>query len=204
MKFRNKKTGEIYDGWDEVPCHTPCYKCPLFTHGCVEFAKKYPNQAAAAIGYEVIECDIPSKEISSQETIKIKLDENAIMPTRAHDIDAGLDLYATYTQIVPGFGSAVFDTGVHVEIPVGYAGMIKSKSGLNIKHNLTSEGVVDAGYTGTIFVKLYNHCSAAYIVQKGDKISQLVIVPVLTPALEVVDELEETERGTNGFGSTGR
>lgn len=179
MKFRNKETGEIYDRWNDILCDGKCWNCPASFDN-----NKYKT--------------------SNQNTMKIKLDENAIMPTRAHDIDAGLDLYATCEQVITGFGSAVFDTGVHVEIPVGYAGMVKSKSGLNVKHNLTSEGVVDAGYTGSILVKLYNHSSDEYIVRRGDKISQLVIVPIITPALEVVDELEETERGISGFGSTGR
>ena len=135
--------------------------------------------------------------------MKIKLDEGAYKPTRAHEIDAGLDLYARETQIVPAKESAIFDTGVHIEIPVGYVGMIKSKSGLNVKHGLSSEGVVDAGYTGSIVVKLYNHSGYDQKVHDGDKISQIVIMPIITPELEVVDELDETERGNNGFGSTG-
>lgn len=135
--------------------------------------------------------------------MKVMLDENAILPTRAHSTDAGLDLYARETQIVPARESAVFDTGVHIELPHNMAGILKSKSGLNVKHGLTSEGVIDVGYTGSIVVKLYNHSGHDYTVHKGDKISQLVIVPILTPELEVVDRLEETERGNNGFGSTG-
>ena len=137
------------------------------------------------------------------QKMKIKLDEGAYKPTRAHEIDAGLDLYARETQIVPAKESAIFDTGVHIEIPVGYVGMIKSKSGLNVKHGLSSEGVVDAGYTGSIVVKLYNHSGYDYKVHAGDKISQIVIMPIITPELEVVDELDETERGNKGFGSTG-
>ena len=137
------------------------------------------------------------------QKMKIKLDEGAYKPTRAHEIDAGLDLYARETQIVPAKESAIFDTGVHIEIPVGYVGMIKSKSGLNVKHGLSSEGVVDAGYTGSIVVKLYNHSGYDYTVQAGNKISQIVIMPIITPELELVDELDETERGNNGFGSTG-
>ena len=82
--------------------------------------------------------------------------------------------------------------------------MLKSKSGLNTRYGLTSEGVIDVGYTGSIVVCLQNHKSSGYYVQKGDKISQLVILPILTPELEVVEELETTERGNNGFGSTGR
>lgn len=137
--------------------------------------------------------------------MKVKLDDGAIIPTRAHDLDAGYDLFARETQIVPAKESAVFDTGVHVAIPAGYYGAIKSKSGLNVKHGVTGEGgVIDAGYTGSIVVKLYNHSGFDYKVNKGDKISQLIIQPIITPDIEIVDELDETERGNNGFGSTGR
>lgn len=136
--------------------------------------------------------------------MKIKLDYWGIMPTRAHDTDAGLDLYAERDAIVWPEESAIFDTGVHVQLPPNTAGMLKSKSGLNVKYDITSEGVVDVGYTGSICVKLYNHGKKSYIVRRGDKISQLVIVPVVIPPITVVDELEDTERGDNGFGSTGR
>lgn len=138
--------------------------------------------------------------------MRIKLDKGAYMPTRAHDTDAGLDLYCPVgqAQIVPAKESAVFDTGVHIELPLGTAGMVKSKSGLNVKHGLTSEGVVDVSYSGSIVVKLYNHSGYDYEVKEGDKISQLVIVPILTPDLELVDELKVEGRGDNGFGSTGR
>lgn len=136
--------------------------------------------------------------------MKIKLDPGAYMPGRAHPTDAGLDLRSPVNEFVPSFGGAIIDTGVHVEIPEGYVGMLKSKSGLNVKHGLTSEGVIDSGYTGSIVVKLYNHSSKEYLVQKGDKISQLVIMPIFTPQLEIVSRLEETDRGDNGFGSTGK
>ena len=136
--------------------------------------------------------------------IKIKLDEGAKMPTRAHETDAGLDIYAREDQIVPARESAVFDTGVHIELPVGTVGMLKSKSGLNVKYGITSEGVIDVGYTGSIVVKLYNHSGFDYKVKAGDKISQLVIHPILTPTPYLVSSLEETDRGDNGFGSSGR
>ena len=136
--------------------------------------------------------------------MKIMLDEGAIMPTRGHETDAGLDLYARETQVVPAKESATFDTGVHIELPTFTTGFLKSKSGLNVKHGLTSEGVIDEGYTGSIVVKLYNHSGYDYTVNKGDKISQLVILPIFTPELELVDRLEETERGNGGFGSTGK
>lgn len=137
--------------------------------------------------------------------MKIKLDKGAFMPTRAHDTDAGLDLYCMDKQvfIYPG-DSAVFDTGVHVELPPNTVGMIKSKSGLNVNRGLVSEGVIDVGYTGSIKVKLYNHGHCGYTVRRGDKISQLVVMPIIIPTLEVVEELAATERGNDGFGSSGR
>lgn len=136
--------------------------------------------------------------------VNIKLDEGAKMPTRAYNTDAGLDIYSRTAMIVPARGSAIFDTGVHIELPEGTTGFLKSKSGLNVKHGITSEGVIDVGYTGSICVKLYNNTDEMYVVNEGDKISQLVILPILTPKLVLVDELEDTERGDGGFGSTGR
>lgn len=136
--------------------------------------------------------------------MRIKLDEGAYMPTRAYMTDAGLDLYSPISIAVSGGSSAEIDTGVHIELPTGTVGFLKSKSGLNVKHGITSEGVIDVGYTGSIRVKLYNHTDVGYLVSAGDKISQLVILPILTPELELVDELDETERGEGGFGSTGK
>lgn len=135
--------------------------------------------------------------------LKVKLDPGAMMPTRAHDTDAGLDLYAVYSRHVPAGGDMCFDTGVHVEIPKGYVGLLKSKSGLNVRFGITSEGVIDCGYTGSIMVKLYNHGDCTVPIARGQKISPLVILPIITPELEEVDSLEATERGNGGFGSTG-
>jgi dUTP pyrophosphatase len=140
--------------------------------------------------------------------VKVMLDGGAIMPTRAHKTDAGLDLYSREDKVVPARGSAVFDTGVHIELPCSMmyrtAGFLKSKSGLNVNHGITSDGVIDVGYTGSIKVKLINHSYEDYRVKRGHKISQLVILPILTPELEEVDSLEETERGNKGFGSSGK
>lgn len=136
--------------------------------------------------------------------MNVKLDPGAYMPTRAHMTDAGLDLYAMDEQIVPAKESATFDTGVHVQLPLSTVGLILSKSGLNVKHGITSEGVIDEGYTGSIKVKLYNNSGYDYRVKAGDKISQLVVVPVLYTVPVKVEHLEETERGENGFGSSGR
>ena len=140
----------------------------------------------------------------SERMIKIKLDKGAIAPTRAHPYDAGLDLYAMCDGEIPCGKSCTFSTGVHLEIPENWVGLVKSKSGLMCNHGITTDGTIDAHYTGPIKVCLVNHGDTRYEVKKGDKIAQLVIVPCLLPRLELVDSLEETDRGDDGFGSTGR
>lgn len=136
--------------------------------------------------------------------MKYTLDEGAFAPERAHSTDAGADLRTLADFTVPPYGSAVVDTGVHVELPAGTVGMIKSKSGLNVKQSIVTEGVIDEGYTGSIVCKLYNHSGERVAFQRGDKIAQLVVLPVRYVDFERVDELGETERGSNGFGSTER
>lgn len=137
--------------------------------------------------------------------MKIKLDAGAYIPTRGHETDAGLDIRAKDGQIVCAKESAIFHTGVHVKLPHGCAGVLISKSGLNCKHDITSTGLIDEGYDGEIVVKLYNHGGYDYKVEAGDKISQLMVVPVFYESVEIVDDLEQTsDRGASGFGSTGK
>ena len=138
--------------------------------------------------------------------IKVKLDDGAFAPESAHTADAGYDLRTPNPVHIRGGGYAIIDTGVHVQIPEGYVGFLKSKSGLNVKCHLTGEGVIDSGYTGSIVTKLYCHDkdSLGHYFERGDKIIQLVLLPIFKPELELVDSLEETERGDGGFGSTGR
>ena len=136
--------------------------------------------------------------------IKVMLDEGAKMPTKAHESDAGYDIYAPEPFGVVPKGSWTIDTGVHMLIPEGYVGMIKSKSGLNVNHGLRCEGVVDSSYTGSIRVKMYNDSNMPYIFEEGDKVTQIVLLPIPETKLVQVDSLEETERGSNGFGSSGR
>lgn len=136
--------------------------------------------------------------------MKIMLDKGAKMPTRAHPWDAGLDLYAMEEFNVPMKQSVTVDTGVHVEIPEGYVGLVKSKSGLMTRSSITTDGTIDSHYNGSLRVCLFNHGITPYRFKAGDKIAQLVIVPCLLPELELVDHLEETDRGDGGFGSTGR
>lgn len=139
-----------------------------------------------------------------ENMIKIKLDKGAIAPSRGHNWDAGLDLYAMNDDLIPCGSRRTIDTGIHIEIPEGYVGYIKSRSGLMVKHGITTDGTIDAHYTGAIRVCLFNHGGIEYPVKAGDKIAQLVIHPIALPRLELVDSLEETDRGDNGFGSTGR
>lgn len=136
--------------------------------------------------------------------MKVVLKPGAFMPVRAHSTDAGLDLRSPVDIFVPAKESVCIDTGVCVELPENTVGMVKSKSGLNVRHGLQCEGVIDVGYTGSICVKIYNNSERNYFIRKGDKIAQLVVLPCLFPVPELVEELDETERGTGGFGSTGR
>lgn len=133
-----------------------------------------------------------------------KLDENAFTPEYAHSTDAGMDLRTPVDCHVEAHSFAVVDTGVHVQIPHNCVGLLKSKSGLNVKHGIVSEGVIDEGYTGSIVVKLYNHSNTSYTFRRGEKITQLLIMPVIHCAFDEVDSFEDTERGNSGFGSTGK
>ena len=136
--------------------------------------------------------------------LNVKLDPMAYLPERAHPTDAGVDLRTPHDVLVmPGVG-AMIDTGVHIQLPPNTVGMLKSKSGLNVKHGIVSEGVIDEGYTCTILVKLYNHGPRAVQFRLGDKITQLVVLPVLYPQVVQTDEITGGPRGDQGYGSTGR
>ncbi len=138
------------------------------------------------------------------EELRVRLDKGAYLPQRAHDTDGGLDIRTPVDAYVRSGGSTVIDTGVHIQLPPGTVGMLKSKSGLNVKDGIVSEGVIDEGYTGTILVKLYNHGTEAKQFRRGDKITQLVVLPVLYPRVEQAEEIQGGDRGDGGFGSTGR
>lgn len=130
---------------------------------------------------------------------------SGIMPQRAHSSDAGFDLFSPITKTVPPHGQIFIDTGVRVLIPEGYVGFLKSKSGLNSKVGIITEGVIDAGYTGTIGVVVRNTSDRPYEVSYGDKITQLVVLPIPPVELYRVDNFDlTTERGDGGFGSTGK
>lgn len=137
--------------------------------------------------------------------MKVMIDDGAYMPEKAHKDDAGYDLRTPYGTTIYAGNSVVIDTGVHMAIPKGYAGEIVSRSGLNVNYDIICpQGTVDAGYTGSIKVKLYNMGRYNYEIKTGDKIAQLIIVPILSETLELVNGLDETDRGDKGFGSSGR
>lgn len=138
-----------------------------------------------------------------------KLRETAILPTYGSNGAAGADLYACLdasVTIEPG-ASAFIPTGLSMEIPCGYAGLIYARSGLACKRGLAPAnkvGVVDSDYRGEFMVVLYNHGQTAQTICHGERIAQLLITPVLTPAYQEVSELTDTQRAEGGFGSTGK
>lgn len=136
-------------------------------------------------------------------TMNAVVDMGAAIPTRAHETDAGLDLYAKESGWIMPKCRKAFDTGFHCAIPKGYVGMLTSKSGLMLR-GITSRGTIDSGYTGSIKAVLFNHSWLPVRINKWQKITQLVIMPIATPDFKLVDNLEQTERSSGGFGSTGK
>ena len=163
------------------------------------------NKRRTAYGFIWAARELAKEAAWDAPKMRVMLDEGARMPERAHPTDAGYDLFSRETACIMHQASAVFDTGVHIELPPGYYGKIESRSGMNINHGVVScGGVIGEGYTGSVCVKLYNLSNSGYVVQAGDKIAQLVIMRYAAPEFELVDALAETARGNNGFGSTGR
>lgn len=135
--------------------------------------------------------------------INVTLDDGAKLPVRAHETDAGADLCCVEDVTVPAGDSVLVDTGVHIELPPHSVGMLKSKSGLNCMQAITTTGVIDEGYTGSIKVRVYNHGEYPKEFKAGDKVTQLVVVPVEYPTYEESESISGGERGDSGFGSTG-
>ena len=137
-----------------------------------------------------------------------KLDSHAIIPTYASSESAGADLYACcFAPVeIPAGHTALIHTGLAVEIPEGYCGLVYARSGLATKKGLAPAnkvGVIDADYRGEIMVSLYNHGDLTQTVMPGERIAQLVVTPFLKAEFELSEELSDTVRGEGGFGSTG-
>lgn len=138
-----------------------------------------------------------------------KLSPNAILPTYGSAEAAGADLYACLNDTVSIAPGEVFwvPTGIALEVPKGCAGLIYARSSLGVKRGLAPAnkvGVIDSDYRGEIRVVLLNHSNQVQTVAPGERVAQLIITPVLTPAYEEVEDLTDTERGIGGFGSTGK
>ena len=133
-----------------------------------------------------------------------KIHPDTKLPTHAHATDAGMDMYACERIIVPAHGRVRIYHGFALLIPPGYVGLVKDKSSISNAGLHQIGGVFDAGYTGEYNTQLVNLTNAEYIFEKGDKVSQLVIVPLASYECEVVDALPETSRGDGAFGSTGK
>ena len=145
-----------------------------------------------------------------EEKVRIKkLDENAIIPKYGTDYAAGCDIYALVDDketIKPG-ETKLIKTGIAMEVPTGYAALIYARSGLASKKGLAPAnkvGVVDSDYRGEIMVALHNHSNEVREIENGERIAQIVIAPYIKAIFEEVDNLDETKRGDNGFGSTGK
>lgn len=134
------------------------------------------------------------------------LDDTLPVPKPAHPGDAGVDLVARLAaKLAPGRRAAI-PTGIAVAIPEGYAGLVIPRSGLAARHGISvvnGPGLIDSGYRGEIHAVLVNLGEEPFSVERGDRIAQLVVIPVVEPSFSVVDELPKSSRGTDGFGSTG-
>jgi dUTP pyrophosphatase len=135
-----------------------------------------------------------------------KLNGDAVLPQYAHPGDAGLDLFADeHCELGPG-DSRMVKTGISIELPKGTEAQVRPRSGLAAKHAVTvlnTPGTIDEGYRGEVCVIMINHGKKPFVVEKGMKIAQMVIKPVITVEVTEVTELSDTSRGTGGFGSTG-
>lgn len=142
-------------------------------------------------------------------SVKIKkLNDNAIIPTYGSEFAAGADLYACMGEAITIFPheTVLINTGIAMEIPVGFAGFVYARSGIATKRGLAPAnkvGVIDSDYRGEIMVSLHNHSEKAQTIENGERIAQLVIAPYITADFILADELEDTVRGEGGFGSTG-
>lgn len=145
-----------------------------------------------------------SKDLWNRRELRVQLlHESAKLPTRSNPTDAGLDLYNLEYGGVPYGAVRKFRTGIAVAIPDGYVGLICDRSSLGSKGLKVMGGVVDSGYRGEVLVALSNTTTQTQYLQQGDRIAQLLLIPVALPQAVRVDSLEETQRGSGGFGSTG-
>ncbi len=132
------------------------------------------------------------------------MNKDAVLPTRAHPDDAGLDLYNLEDFLLePGQGKAV-KTGIALAVPQGHVGLVADRSSLGKRGLKTAGGVIDAGYRGEIHIVLWNISGEVFELKRGERLAQLLLIPISTPAVQEVTSLDETARGAKGFGSSGK
>ena len=136
--------------------------------------------------------------------IRVKLDEGAYLPERAHDTDAGADIRCREGFVLPSHCGHVVHTGVHIELPSTIKCEVKSKSGLWVNHGIFSQGLIDEGFSGEILIRLYNTSEIPYVFEAGEKITQLCVSHVCYPTYVEASEIKAGKRGNAGYGSTGR
>ena len=140
-------------------------------------------------------------------TVKFRrIDPSAELPTYAHPGDAGMDLCSVQSLVIPPGGRALVPTGLAMALPSGYEAQVRPRSGLALKRGVTvlnTPGTIDEGYRGEVGVILANFGNTDFVVEKGDRIAQMVIAPVTRAEIVEVSQVDETDRGTGGFGSTG-
>ena len=141
-------------------------------------------------------------------TLKFKrIHPDAVLPAYAHPSDAGMDIRSVADMTVPARGRALVPTGLVVLLPRLYEAQVRPRSGLALKHGITvlnTPGTIDSGYRGEIGVILFNSSDVDFQIKKGDRVAQVVIAPVTQPVIEEAQEIDETDRGAGGFGSTGK
>lgn len=149
------------------------------------------------------------KEMENFDIKLVKLKDNATVPTYGSEEAAGADLYACIdgsVEILPQ-KTVLITTGIAIQIPRGYVGLIYARSGIATKRGLAPAnkvGVIDSDYRGEIMVALHNHSDIPQIVENGERIAQIVITPYITANFVPCEQLDDSERGSSGFGSTGK
>lgn len=150
----------------------------------------------------------PKGEVTSANSLNLRiklLSEHGRAPQCASSGAAGYDLFSAQDATISARGRSVIATDISLDIPVGYYGRVAPRSGLAVKHGIdVGAGVIDSDYRGPLGVVLFNFGDVDFVIKRGDRIAQLLIEPVAKPIVTVVTELDETERGHGGFGSTGK
>lgn len=151
-------------------------------------------------------CDIQPNKPAKEVTLKFaKLTQNATTPTRGSNLAAGYDLYSATDASIPARGKACVPTDIQIALPDGCYGRVAPRSGLAAKHFIdVGAGVIDQDYRGNVGVVMFNFSDKEFVVSKGDRIAQLICERIYLPNLEELSSLDDTERGSGGFGSTGK